>query len=107
MKIGRFEIVRRLGAGSVGAMYMARDPHDDRLVAVKIIAAGRGDEELRQRVAREAHLVARLRHPNVAAFVDAGEDHGQPFIAYEYITGESLQVLLRRDPPPAFPIASH
>ena len=68
-----------------------------------MIAPRGDDDEHRQRLARQARLVARLHHPNVVAFVDAGEDDGRPFIAFEYITGESLQAVLRRDPAPALP----
>lgn len=89
--------------GGMGAIYLARDPRDDRLVAVKIVGASGGDEQIRQRVAREAQLVARLHHPNVIAFVDAGEQDGAPFLAFEYVTGSSLDTLLRRNPPPALP----
>jgi len=103
-RIGRYEIQRRLGTGGMGSLYLARDPGLDRLVAIKLLKDDyQDDEDLRERFAREARSVARLRHPNIVIVFDVGEDEGRPFMAMEYIAGETLTHVLRRDP--ALPLA--
>ena len=97
--IGRYEIQRRLGAGGMGALYLARDPGLDRLVAIKLLKDDfQDDPGLRERFVREARSVARLRHPNIVVVHDVGEDDGRPFMAMEYIAGETLDQVLRRTP---------
>ena len=97
--IGRYEIQRRLGVGGMGALYLARDPGLDRLVAIKLLKDDfQDDPELRERFVREARSVARLRHPNIVIVHDVGEDDGRPFMAMEYIAGETLNQVLRRTP---------
>ena len=84
----------------MGSLYLARDPVLDRLVAIKLLRDDyRDDHELRERFAREARSVARLRHPNIIVVFDVGEDDGRPFIAMEYIAGETLGAALRQTPP--------
>src|SRR5262245_2919031 len=95
--IGRYEIVRRLGGGGMGTIYLARDAVLDRLIAIKLLRDEGGD--LRERFAREARAIARLTHPNIVTIFDFGEHDGQPFIAMEYVEGESLAELIRRKAP--------
>jgi serine/threonine-protein kinase len=87
---------------------LARDRELDRLVALKRLAENLArDEDLRQRFLREARLAARLAHPNVVRVFDVGEDDGRPFIAMEYVEGETLADLVtRRGPLPAAEVAS-
>jgi hypothetical protein len=83
----------------MGALYLARDPSLDRLVAIKLLKEDfQDDPELRERFIREARSVARLRHPNIVVVHDVGEDDGRPFMAMEYIAGETLNHALRRTP---------
>jgi hypothetical protein len=97
--IGRYEIQRRLGTGGMGALYLARDPSLDRFVAIKLLKEDfQDDPELRERFIREARSVARLRHPNIVIVHDVGEDDGRPFMAMEYIEGETLTQVLRGTP---------
>jgi hypothetical protein len=97
--IGRYEIQRRLGTGGMGDLYLARDPSLDRFVAIKLLKEhSQDDPELRERFIREARSVAKLRHPNIVVVHDVGEDDGRPFIAMEYIAGETLTEVLRRTP---------
>lgn len=83
----------------MGAVYLARDPELDRAVAIKLVKDDLTDEpELGERFAREARSAARLRHPNIITVFDIGEHEGRPFIAMEYIPGESLSEIIRREP---------
>ena len=83
----------------MGALYLARDPHLDRLVAIKLLKEElQDDTALRERFLREARSVARLRHSNIVIVFDVGEDAGRPFMAMEYIAGETLAQVLRQRP---------
>ena len=98
--IGRYEIQRRLGKGGIGSLYLARDPGLDRLVAIKLFKEDYlEDQEFRERFSREARALARLRHPNIVTVFDVGEHEGLPFMAMEYIDGETLRERLVRTPP--------
>ncbi len=94
--IGRYQIVDQIGQGGMGSLFLAWDPLLERQIAIKLL---RDDsEELRERFAREARSVARLRHPNIITIFDVGEQDGQPFIAMEYIQGQTLGDLVRSGP---------
>jgi Tfp pilus assembly protein PilF/predicted Ser/Thr protein kinase len=101
-EIGRFLVLRLLGAGGMGVVYVAYDPQLDRKVAVKLLhpgVSGSAREQLaRARLAREAKALARLSHPNVVAIYDVGEQGDQIFIAMEYIEGAPLSAWLRERP---------
>jgi serine/threonine-protein kinase len=105
---GRYEIVRPLGHGAMATVDLAHDVELDRPVALKRLAENLArDEDLRRRFVREARLAARLAHPNVVRVFDVGEDEGRPFIAMEYVDGETLADLVaRRGPLPASEVAS-
>ena len=90
--IGRYEVRDRLGQGGMGVLYLALDPAIDRLVALKLLRVNKA--EIRERFVREARLAARLQHPNIVTIFDVGEHGGQPFIAMEYIPGETLAELI-------------
>jgi tetratricopeptide (TPR) repeat protein len=92
--IGRYQIRERLGQGGMGVLYLALDPAIDRLVAVKLLRVNQA--EIRERFLREARLAARLQHPNIVTVYDVGEHEGQPFIAMEYIPGETFAELIAR-----------
>jgi serine/threonine protein kinase len=94
---GRYEIERPLGHGAMATVDLARDVELDRSVALKRLAENLSrDEELRARFLREGRLAARLAHPNVVRIFDVGEDDERPFIAMEYVDGETLAELVRR-----------
>ena len=81
-------------------VYLARDAELDRLVALKVLAENLADDtDFRARFVREARLAAALGHPNVVTVFDAGFDGGRPFIVMEYVEGETVADLLRRDGP--------
>jgi serine/threonine protein kinase/tetratricopeptide (TPR) repeat protein len=96
----RFEIIRMLGKGGMGSVYLARDQRLGRQVALKVLSA----EDLalpdrRSRFFREARTAAAIRHPNVATIYEVDEtDEGQPFIVMEYCEGETLAQRMRRRP---------
>ncbi len=95
--VGGFRIVRLLGRGGMGEVYLARQMSMDRLVALKILPPGlavRGD--LAERFVQEIRLTARLEHPNLVTAYDAGEDSGVLFMAMAYIQGPSLHGLVRK-----------
>jgi eukaryotic-like serine/threonine-protein kinase len=94
---GRYELVRPLGHGAMATVDLAHDVELDRPVALKRLAENLArDQELRRRFLREARLAARLAHPNVVRVFDVGEDGGRPFIAMEYVEGETLAELMSR-----------
>ena len=95
--IDRYRVRERLGQGGMGALYLALDPAIDRLVAIKVLRVD--DHESARALPREARLAARLQHPNIVTIYDVGEHDGQPFIAMEYIAGETLAELIRRRAP--------
>jgi eukaryotic-like serine/threonine-protein kinase len=97
--IGKYQVTRRLAQGGMGTLYLARDPLLDRPVAIKVIRGDFDDPVLRERFAQEAQSVSRLRHPNIVTIFEYGEFDGQPFLAMEYIVGETLGALIRRRPP--------
>jgi hypothetical protein len=76
-------------------LYLAVDPIIDRLVALKLLRVS-NHEELAERFAREARAAGRLLHPNIITIFDVGDHDGQPFIAMEYVTGETLGEIIRR-----------
>jgi serine/threonine protein kinase/tetratricopeptide (TPR) repeat protein len=98
--VDRFDVVRILGKGGMGTVYLARDQRLDRLVAVKVLhAEDLAAEDRRARFLREARTAAAIRHANVATIYEVGEtDEGVPFIVMEYCEGETLSQRMRRRP---------
>ena len=93
--IGRYQILDKIGEGGMGSLFLARDPAIDRLVAIKLLRHGLDTEPLRERFAREARAAGRLRHPHIVTIFDVGEHDGDPFIAMEFLAGETLAELIR------------
>src|SRR5262249_13373511 len=75
---------------------LARDPRIDRLVAIKLLKEQFDNEEFRERFVREARSSGRLKHPNIVTIFDVGEHDNQPFIAMEYVEGETLDSIVKR-----------
>src|SRR5580765_179025 len=97
--VGRYRIATLIAHGGMGSLYLARDPAIDRTIALKLLPKGFDDESARERFAREARAAGRLRHPNIVTVFDVGEHDSQPFIAMEYVPGETLDQLIRRRTP--------
>lgn len=96
-RIGRFEVIEILGHGGFGTVYRARDPQMGRDVAIKVPGANRLPTPTdTQRFLREAKAAALLRHANVCAVHEIGEDNGHPFIVMDYIAGEALSAIIDR-----------
>ncbi len=95
--LGRYEIVRVIGAGGMGSVYAAHDPELDREVAVKLLHYTRDAEE-GKRLLREAKGLARLSHENVVQVHDAGTDREQVFLAMELVRGCDLRQWLQAAP---------
>ncbi len=85
-----YRLIRLLGRGSMGSVYLAHDDVLDRSVAVKFIGNIAPDAEDRERFLVEARAVARIQHPNVMVIYRVGELEGHPFLITEYIRGKSL-----------------
>lgn len=105
MKYGRYEIIRDLGKGAMGVVYLAKDPVIGRLVALKTLRAGaHADEEdvreFQERFVREAQAAGILTHPNIVSVYDIGTaEDGSSFIAMEYMEGRNLKEILAQGRP--------
>lgn len=92
--IDRFEVIRTLGRGGMGVVYLARDPRLKRMIAIKVMRAGLeafSDTEEVQHFLTEAQLLAALSHPNVVSVHDVGFTDTHPFIAEEYVPGHNVR----------------
>jgi hypothetical protein len=103
VRIGRFILLERLGAGGMGIVYSAYDPQLDRRVAVKLLRADRAThaDDPADRLLREAQAMARLSHPNVVAVHEVGVHEGAIFVAMEFIEGTTLAAWLGTPRSPA------
>jgi|GEM_PF-643820 len=100
-RLGPFEVVLPLGSGGMGEVYLARDPRIGREVALKVLSTGvAADPQKVARFGREAHLLAQLNHPNIAALYEFDEDGATRFLVLEYVPGETLAERIRRGRPP-------
>ncbi|MCA9688169.1 MAG: serine/threonine protein kinase, partial [Myxococcales bacterium] len=92
--IGRFVVLRRLGAGGMGVVYLAHDPALDRQVAIKRLhpraLSGEGIDAAAERLRREARAMARVSHRNVVNLYEVGAHKGQLYLAMEYVRGATL-----------------
>ena len=93
--LGRYQIESELGKGSMGAVYLGKDPKISRTVAIKTMALSQEFEddkltEVRERFFREAKTAGRLTHPNIVTIYDAGEEHDLAYIAMEFLKGGDL-----------------
>lgn len=91
--LGPFQLVRLLGTGAMGSVYLAKDSVLRRDVALKVLAKGEGglDEDRYERFLREARAAARLIHPNVVQIFQVGESNHYRFIAMEFVEGMTMR----------------
>jgi non-specific serine/threonine protein kinase len=92
--ISHYKITAKLGEGGMGEVFLAEDTNLDRKVALKFLPRHfSADSEARTRFQREAKALAALNHPSIVYVHEVGEHEGQPYIAMEYIEGQSLRSL--------------
>ncbi|HKV24474.1 MAG TPA: protein kinase [Candidatus Acidoferrum sp.] len=98
-QLGKYEIIAEIGRGAMGAVYKARDPLIDRLVALKTITGGpSAQKNLLDRFYQEARSAGALQHPNIVTIYELGHEKNTPFIAMEFLEGESLDRIIEQKP---------
>jgi serine/threonine-protein kinase len=92
--LGRYEVVRELGQGAMGTVYLGRDPKINRDVAIKTLLFDQVDDrelpEVKKRFVREAEAAGRLSHPGIVTVYDVGEEHDLAWLAMELLDGRDL-----------------
>ena len=97
--VGPYQIIRQLGAGGMGVVWLAEDTRLNRKVALKTVKSAEADTtEGRQRLMREARAAAALNHPHIATVHDVLDVDGKVIVVFEYVEGDSLAVRLQRGP---------
>ena len=105
-RLGDFHLLRKLGQGGMGQVYLAKQLSLKRQVAVKILRDDHADNPTsRARFQAEAEAVARISHPNIVQVYAVGEDAGVRYMALEYVEGRTLRDHLDRKGPPEVPVA--
>jgi serine/threonine-protein kinase len=96
-KLGnRYEVLRELGRGGMGVVYLARDTFLEREIAVKLIKASELSVDVRARFLREARVVAKMNHPGIVAVHDIGEHGDALFLVMAFVPGSNLRELFER-----------
>lgn len=97
-----YRIVKEIGRGGMGVVYLAEDPRLDRQVALKFLSSRlTGDPMARKRLLREARAASKLNHPNICSVYDVGEAaDGRPFVAMAYYEGPTVTELIEKGPLP-------
>jgi hypothetical protein len=92
-RLGDYRIVREIGRGGMGTVYLAErdDEHFEKQVAIKVVTHGMNTEQLLRRFRRERQILARLDHPFIARLLDGGStEDGRPFLVMEYVQGTAI-----------------
>ncbi len=98
IRVGRFELLKVIGAGAMGVVHLAYDETLDRKVAIKLIHENRTlSDEAQARLLREAQAMARVSHANVIPLFEAGTYAGGVFVAMEYVRGSNLRGWIGRN----------
>ncbi len=99
--IAHYRIIEPLGAGGMGAVYKAYDKKLHRVIALKLLPPEYiAQQDRRRRFLQEACAVSALNHPHILTVYEVGEDDGEPYIAMEYVEGETLRQKARYDDSP-------
>src|ERR1039458_8433753 len=103
-RIGRYRIVKEIGRGAMGIVYLATDPTIGRSVAIKTVRLRDVDnaqqrEKLRERLFREARSAGVLSHPNIVTIYDMAEEDGVAYISMEYVDGPTLEDIMSSGKP--------
>jgi Tol biopolymer transport system component len=100
-RLGPYITIAPIGAGGMGEVYRSRDTRLEREVAIKLLSGDlRSNEELRERLAREARAIARLSHPHICAVYDVGREGERDYLVMELLAGQTLAERLREGPLP-------
>ncbi len=98
--LGRYEVIKELGQGAIGTVYLGKDPKINREVAIKVLRYDEVSEEqleeVKKRFYREAEAAGRLSHPNIVTIFDAGEDYDLTYMAMELLSGKDLAEVCRK-----------
>ena len=99
--LGRYKVLKELGRGAMGVVYLGKDPTIQRFVAIKTMRLDEIDDAdkvqaVKARFFREAESTGRLSHPNIITIYDAGEEHGLAYIAMEVLEGTTLKEWSRK-----------
>ncbi len=94
-RIGKYEIVEKIGAGGFGTVYKGWDPIIRRHVAIKTCEVG--NKDIRNRFFREAQLAGSLQHPNITMVYEFGFEGDVPFMVQEFLPGEDLDAVIRKN----------
>jgi serine/threonine-protein kinase len=99
--LGRYEIIKELGRGAMGIVYLGKDPKINREVAIKTLRYEEFDEgqlaEVKSRFFREAEAAGKLSHPNIVTIYDVGEDYEIAYMAMELLDGTDLEPYCRKE----------
>jgi len=93
-KISRFQVVRLLGTGAQGSVYLAVDPTLRRNVAIKTLKLGTHSTSRQDALLAEAQIVSQFSHPNIVTLYDMGTNDGTPFLVFEFVDGKPLSRML-------------
>src|SRR4029077_17449610 len=97
-RLGVYEIVREIGKGGMGVVFLAMraDELFRKQVAIKVLRSNLDGRELLDRFHRERHILARLDHPNIARLIDGGTtEEGLPYVVMEYVEGQQIDAFCR------------
>src|ERR671919_2134776 len=96
--IAHYRIVAPIGAGGMGTVYKAYDNKLQRVVALKLLPAEYvSQQDRRRRFFQEARAASALNHPHILTIYEVGEDNGKPYIAMEFIEGETLRQKIKNN----------
>lgn len=99
-RIGEYRLLRKIGAGGMGVVYLAVQSSLRRNVAIKVLPPEHSDSVVRAaRLKREAEILAKLEHPSIVRVLSAGDEDGACYLAMEYVAGEGLDEVLQRGTP--------
>ena len=99
--LGRYEIIKQLGKGAMGIVYLGQDPRINRTTAIKTFKFGdefdpEDVQDLKTKFFREAESAGTLSHPNIVTIYDAGDEHDLAYIAMEYLEGDNLEKYVKK-----------
>lgn len=96
-RLGRYDLIRRIGSGGVSVVYRGWDPEQEADVAIKVCTSP--NEKLRRRFLLEAQIAAALRHPNITQVLELGSEGGLPYLVQELLAGDDLSSCIKRGDP--------